>query len=323
MNLGFTQDSLLITNHYAIYEEIECCKRSKNQLKCIHSLIAANQMLKRSGNPAHQFIKQRKAFVIYHINAGGIYRRRGNYSEAETQFKIAEKYADSLKNWTKNNQDIEQIMATLQYSKEQWCFDLYTSDSIAFYTCDCAKFFPELNEKDSVTEEIEHWDTLKMSPTLVRTVPVNLYGKFYLNDTLRIDPRFVCDSLSINYFNKNQSHILANLANYPFSEIMREMSAKTDKPDTVIIRIELTREENQITKKCSTVYSTCPEYLSDWYLYFFSNHSFNYPYESISFYVPIVLKSKEPDLYFNLNQISLGDDHYLIEIEKISPLNPK
>lgn len=321
---SIAQDSLWITGHYSVRDEIECCKTAKNQLKCIDSLIELNGQKSPSGKNAEaQLFKQQRAFVIYHINAGGIYQRRGNYSEAKIEFSIAETYADSLRKWTKNNQDIEQILSTLQYEKKQWCFDLYRSDLVAFYAYDCAKFFPELNEKDSIAEEIEPADTIQLNPTLVRAKLVNHYGNFYLNDTLRIAHQFVCDSASANYFKKYQSHMLTNLASYPFSEIMLDMSANINNADTLVIKVELIREKNQITKKCSTVYSSCPEYLSDWYLYFFSNLDFNYPRESFTFYVPIVVKAIEPDVYFNLNRVTLADDHYLIEIEKIVPLNPK
>ena len=189
---SIAQDSLWITNHYSVYEEIECCKTTKNQLKCIDSLIELNGQKVPSGkNTQARFIKQQKAFVLYHINAGGIYQKRGNYSEAETQFKITETYADSLRKWTKNNQDIEQILSTLQFRKKQWCFDLYRSDSVAFYTYDCAKFFPELTKTDSVIEEIEATDTVQLKPTSIREKPVNHYGNFYLRDTLRIAHQFV------------------------------------------------------------------------------------------------------------------------------------
>jgi hypothetical protein len=317
VTFGHAQDSILITNHYAVVEEIQCCRHVTNQLECIDSLIELSRETKRSNKDYEsQFFKQQKALVIYNINAGGINKLRGNHLEAKSRFRIAKKYADSLKRWTSHYQDVERIFATLSEKEREWCFRMYRMDTVAFYACDCAKFFPELNDSAEVINEA----STVVPPTTVTAIP-KLFGTFYLNDSLRFDPRFISDKTSTAYFKKNQSQILSNLSKQAFSEIMREMSTTGDKNgnqlDSLIIKVDLSNKENQLIKKCSVVYTNSERFISEYYLHLFMNMDFPVTRETVSFYIPIVIKRVESDVYYNLDRTILENDHYLIEYEKL------
>lgn len=320
--ISFAQDSLFIKYHRFIENELAACRKSKNQLYFLDSLItlASNEKMPSKGNGERFFKLQHEKLIIYHINAGWVCRFRGDFDQALKYYDRGENYIDSLKKYELYGHELDNAIKAYYHAYEYLCFDTYREDTSLFYAWDCARFFPELNEEVIDTDtaiNTEHAD----SSSIPSVPPVNHYGKIYLDDTLRFDHQFTLDSTSAAYFKSIKRSLLSHLSYKSFPEGMRAL--KYDQADTIILEINIQNDLTTIKRECKVVYANCHSIIRDYYLHLFSSMQFApvlFPGNSVKFYVPIVIKPEIPNNYNKMDRIIISDDHYLIEYEKIKPI---
>lgn len=327
------QDSLIIRDHRFLEDELMAARYSKNQLTFLDSLIVLtqNERPPYKGSGERFFKLQHEKLVILHIDAGWLCRLRGNFDQAYIYLSAGERYLDSLKSYNMYSDELKNTISIYNNIQKQICFNTYQKDTTLFYAWDCAKFFPELSEEESKTDSIAELDTIDTIPGSSAPM-VSHYGEIYLNDTLRFDHRFVLDSISANYFNRIKHSLLSNLSYNSFPEGMRLL--EYNQPDTIIIEVKMYSDTHKRIKECSIAYANCHNMIRDYYLSWFSTMGFGMklssgesPYlfwgHTVRFYIPIVIKPEYPDNYNKMDKISINDDHYLIEYEKLKPLDPK
>lgn len=316
-SLLFAQDSLIISSHRFLNDEFNACKNSKNQLMFLDSLIllTINETPPSKGNGERFYRIQNEKLVILHIDAGWICRLRGKYNEAHIYLSKGEQYLDSLKSYNLYSDEFKNTIGAYNNMQKQICYDTYQKDTTIFYSWDCAKFFPELNE-----------DPLTVNDTLASDSTNKLhyeshFGKFYLNDSLRIKPQFICDSSGITYFNSIQ-HILLNELRYnQLPQLLLEIMVNQPfRQDTLIIRLHLENRTNKILRESSIAFSTRSQDVFKYYLSLIN--SINYPNipEEVSFYIPIILRLESPNNYNKMHRVVIDDGYFLIEYETPKPV---
>lgn len=317
---SLSQDSLFVTNHYSVQGVVEKCGKQINQLQCIEEQITIQQAFKPSGRHLkYQFIKSKKALLIYHINASWIHRLRKNYELSLQELAQAELYVDSLKQWESFSEEMEDLMFQVRFHEKQWCWEIYQQDSSAFYTCNCQHFFPELNREKVELTEIK--DTITQ-PSL-KTETLYRFGQLISNDTLILAPKFVLDPMSTTYFEKHQTFLLNELTRFPFSEFTREQTVVMPvTSDTLILLVELIKNDIEQTKRCSIVTPSKTPYLDRYYRNIMMQIDFDFPTKRVLFYVPIVVDPVEHANCCNMDRVSLGADHFHIQYEKARPIQP-
>lgn len=313
----FAQDSLIISSHRFLNDEFNASKNSKNQLMFLDSLIllTINEAPPSKGNGERFYRIQNEKLVILHIDAGWICRLRGKYNEAHIYLSKGEQYLDSLKTYNLYSDEFKNTIGAYNNMQKQICYDTYQKDTTIFYSWDCAKFFPELNE-DPLTVN----DTLASDSTN-KLHSESHFGNFYLNDSLRIKPQFICDSRGITYFNSIQHILLNELRHNPLPQLLLEiMVNQAFSQDTLIIRLHLENRTNKILRESSIAFSTRSQDVFKYYLSFIN--SINYPNipEEVSFYIPIILRPESPNNYNKMHRVVIDDGYFLIEYETPKPV---
>lgn len=317
---SLSQDSLFITNHYSVQGIEEKCGKQLNQLQCIEEQITIQQAFKPSGKQfKQQFIKSKKALLIYHVNASWIHRLRKKYELSHQELAQAELYVDSLKQWEIFSEEMKDLMFQVHFHEKQWCWETYQRDSSAFYTCNCQRLFPELNRENVELMEIK--DTIP-EPPLTKEAGYR-YGQFISKDTLILDPKFVLNPVSTTYFEKHQTFLLNELTRFPFSELLRDQTAVLPvTSDTLILLVELINNDIEQTKRCSIVTPSNTPSLDSYYRNITMQIDFDFPTKRVLFYVPIVVDLVEHASCCNLDRVSLGANHFHIQYEKARPIQP-
>lgn len=167
---SYGQDTLAFNHHPLIETEIACCRVSKNQLKCIDSLIQVN--LKEpdySGKVDHSkvYFNRYRKLVLYYSYAGNISGLRGNLEQSLGYFEQMEKYLDTL---SQNNKD--EGFIDLKYSahtqKVEFCNKAYREDSVLFNRCNCMQFYPEIKDEQHVIVDTTSITQVKKSENNVQ-----------------------------------------------------------------------------------------------------------------------------------------------------------
>jgi len=313
----FAQDSLIISRHHFLNDEFQTCRHSKNQLLFLDTLIdkTQNDQPPYKGNGERFFKIKNEKLVILHINAGWICRLRGNYNEAHIYLSKGEQYLDSLKSYDLYSEEFKNTIGAYNNMQKQICYDTYQKDTAIFYSWNCARFFPELNE-----EPVTVNDTLASDSTN-KLHHENQFGKFYLNDSLRIKRQFICDSIGVAYFNSIQHVLLNELRHNPLPQLLLEIMANQPfRQDTLIIKLHLENRTNKIQRESSIAFSTRSQGVFKYYLSLFN--SINYPNipEEVSFYIPIILRPESPNNHNKMHRIVIDDSYFLIEYETPKPI---
>lgn len=309
---GFSQDSLLIRNHYLINLDIKGCSGEPDQMVCYESLIRKyeSDLL----HPKVNRVKTIKKLILLEIEVGGYAASRIDRVALLEHFNRAQDYLDSIRIYEKKDKDIHDIDVMLYGWHRNYCNYIYHTDSTAFFDCNCTRFFPEFDEVDT---------TVNIDPEVVKeevaVTEKSNYGEFYNGDTLRLNRALVSDSNNIAYFKTIKYQLLEQLRRSKIPEIMLEMNYKAQ--DTLILNLKWNRTEHSIHKTCTIVQSDCPELLEQTYLIFFSEMRLPYyPPGDLDIYIPVVFKPEDVKYHNNMNRYVVAEDHYLIEYEVVQPI---
>lgn len=315
----YGQDTLAFNHHPLIEKEITYCRGSKNQLKCIDSLIQVtlkNTDYSGKGNYPKAYFNRCKKLVLYYSYAGNLSGLRGYLEQSFAYFKQMEIYLDTL-NQNGKDKDFIDLKGMAQISKTEFCRKAYFNDTIQFNQCNCIQFFPKFKD------EIAIIDTT--SPPRENQKPVVEYpnwGEFYINDTLRMNKNFMSDSTSIIYFKKILKPLIQTklLQNPVYFEMLGDPNMNI-KRDTIIYKLFAKYEKGKYERKCETVFTTSknPE-IFDLILFVMGNIELSGHVKSLEIYIPIVVTTENSN---NTNNVNIHDDHFLMEIKKIPFIEPK
>ena len=308
----FAQDSLVISSYQYANAQLIACKKSKDKLLFLDSLIIITN--NGSDRPGGKITKtrlssiQNEKLLIYYLNAGWICRLRGDYNQALSYFDSGHTYLESLE-----DDDLKGWIRAYSYYQQNTCYQAYLKDTTTYNKWDCVSLFPEWNE-----EPVTH---SKSDSTVQKKLPfqANL-DKFYVGDSLKVMTRFKSNSSGIKYFNQIKSNLLYEVQKNPVSQIFRETIRPQDRQDTVIIQVNLQNSVNTISKQLSIVYSSIKPFDSKHYLSIFSNIPFVNVPESVSFYIHIILKHESPNNYNKMEKVVISDGYFLIEYETPKPI---
>ena len=310
----FAQDSLIISSHQFANDQLTACKKSKNQLLFLDSLIliTSNGSERAPGKMTSKrfFSIQNEKLLIYHMNAGWVCRLRGDFYQALNYFDTGRSYLDSL-----DADDLENYLQVYNYYLQNICYEAYRENPSTFNSRDCAFLFPEWNEESFVNSES---DSIIQTKSLA---PGDI-GKFYIGDSLKIVNRFKSGYSSIKYFNQSKNHFLYEIQKNPTSQLFRESVWPKNRQDTVIIMVSLQNSTSTISKEVTIVYSSIQPFHSKHYLSLFSNISYKNAPEAVSFYVPVILKPESPNNYNKMEKVEISDGYFLIEYETPRPIQP-
>ncbi len=313
----FAQDSIPIYGgRNLIAKEIDCCIGNQNQLKCIDSLIDVTLKapnLSGKIDPRKAYLDRLRKLGHYHFNAGIISGLRGNLDQSFAYFDKMESYIDSLNQNKKGNELIE-LKSMTQFQKTKFCTKTYYIDTAMFNRCNCKQFFTEF--KDETIKVIS-------GPTYLNKPEIKYsnWGEFYINDTLRINNQFVSDSTSIVYFKKLlRLQILTKLLQNPYYfEMLGDPSINLIR-DTVIYKLSSKYEKGKCERSCELVF-TSSQHLKrfEHFMLLISNIEFPVFIKDLEIYIPIVVTTESS---INVNKANIYDDHFLIEVTKIKPIQP-
>lgn len=313
----FAQDTLPIySHHYLVEKEIACCKRAKNQLKCVDSLIQLTENaldLSEKVDPKKAPLDRLRKLSIYHFNAGIISGLRGNLEQSFLYFDKMGLYLDTLSKNGKGD-EFKTLKSLAVYQKTEFCIKSYSKDTAVFNRCNCRQFFPEVIAESSVPDTA-------IFPHKTQTPPIKYpnWGAFYVNDTLRINTHFVSDLNSISYFKKwLQPQLLTKFLQHEvYLEILGEPSFNL-KRDTVIYKLTSKYEKGKYDRTCELVFTSSkhPEKF-DYLMLLINNIEFPGLLNDLEIYIPIVVSANES---IHISNATIFDDHFLIEVPKLEPI---
>jgi hypothetical protein len=317
---SFAQDTLPIYSHqYLVEKDLNCCKGAKDQLKCIDSLIYVNKMEPNYSGKIDRkkvYLDRFRKLLIYNFYAGLISGSRGNLELSFSYYDSMKTYLDTLnQNWKGN--EFKNLMGITLYYKTEFCAKTYYKDTVSFNRCNCKQFFPE-HKDESLVE-----DTINLS--IEQEKPIIKYpnwGEFYINDTLRVNKRFVSDSASIIYFNKILKPIFQSklLQNPVFFEMLGDPTMKI-KRDTLIYKLSTNYKQGKYERKCELVFTTSQNPKKfELFIFILSNLELPGYVKNLELYIPIVVTTENSK---NINNAHIYDDHFLMVIKKIPLINPK
>ena len=313
----FAQDTLPIYSHrYLIEKEITCCKGVKDQLKCIDSLIQVNLYTTNHSskfNAQHEYLNRQRKLGIYNFYGGNIAGSRGDLEQSFIYFEKMEHYFDTLiQNWKVN--EIKDYQGIAKANQVEFCSRAYFKDTVLFNKCNCMQFFPKYEDENVVKDTV--------SPTKENQRPIvrePYWGEFYLNDTLRINKHYVSDSTSITYFKKILRPLIQTklLQNPVYFEMLGDPNM-TIKRDTIIYKLTAKYEKGKYERKCETVFTTSknPE-IFDRILFVMANLELPGHGKSLEIYIPIVVTTENS---INTNYLYIDDDHFIIVVKKLKPI---
>lgn len=312
----FAQDSIpTYGSRNLIAKEINCCIGNQNQLKCIDSLIDVTlktPSLSGKIDPRKAYSDRLRKLGHYHFIAGFISGLRGNLYESFAYFDKMESYIDSLNQNKKGNELIE-LKSMARFQKTKFCTETYYIDTAMFNRCDCKQFFPEFKEDDTI--KVISGSTYLNKPE----IKYPNWGEFYINDTLRINKQFVSDSTSIIYFKKIlRLQILPKLLQNPYYfEMLGDPSINLIR-DTIIYKLSSKYGKGKYERSCELVFTSSqhPERFEH-FLLLMSNIEFLSFIEGLEIYIPIVVTTENS---VNVNKANIYDDHFLIEVIKLKPI---
>lgn len=307
---GLAQDTLPnFVYQHLIEKEINCCRGEKDQLKCVDSLIQINLSSatnSEKSNAQKSDLDRLRKLSIYHFTAASMIGLRGNLEESFIYFERTQRFLDTLSQNGKAD-EAENLKALIVYQKTELCAKTYLKDTVVFNRCNCMQFFPEIRDESQTTD--------------TSTVPLTKYpnwGAFYIHDTLRFDPHFVSDSVSIVYFSRVlQPLIQSKLLNHPAYYEMLGDPALSLVRDTVIYRLSCKYENGKYERNCEVVF-TSSQYLErfDYISLLIGNMEYPGLIKDLNIYIPLVFTTENT---IN-NSAYVYDDHFRIEIEKIKPI---
>jgi hypothetical protein len=264
-------------------------------------------------NSQKAYLDRLRKLGLYHFNAGIISGLRGDLDKSFLYFDKMEFYLDTL-NRNGKGDEFKSLKSFMVYQKTMFCANTYIKDTSTFNRCNCMQFFPQIEDESIVTDSSK-----TSSKTQIRTSKYPYWGEFYMNDTLRINKHFVSDSNSINYFNNLfQPVILTKLIQNPyFLEMLGEPSISLIK-DTLIYKLSSNYEKGKYDRNCELVFTSSkfPEKF-DHFMFIISNMEFPGFIKDFEIYIPIIVTTQ---VSINTNQVSIYDDHFLIEVKKIKPI---
>src|SRR5690606_14257756 len=93
------------------------------------------------------------------------------------------------------------------------------------------------------------------------------------------------------------------------------------KRDTIIYKLSTKYEKSKSERKCEIVFTTSEnQVIFDFILTVLSNMELSGHVKNLEIYIPIVVTTKNS---YPSSSVSIYDDHYLMEVRKIPPINPK
>lgn len=320
-SLCLAQDTL--GTHYLVSDEILCCFGTKNQLKCIDSLIQINsKSVHFSGktNAKKVRVNQLRKLTYYHLNAGYICGMRGNLIESFAYFNKMEMYLDSLNQVGKGN-DFGELKGMSHYQKAKFCSIAYKKDTLAFNSCNCMQYFKVTNEDIKTVDSNFRNDKKDNLPSLKNPY----WGKLYRNDTLRIKNEFISDKNSIRYYEELLESILLNRLqqNPAYFEMLGDPSLKITR-DTLIYKLSSVYKNESLQRSCELVFTSSKKINSfEYFTMLIGNIEFPVispnTLKNLNLYIPIVITTGESES----NHVFIHDDHIKIEIKKIKAIDPK
>lgn len=252
----YGQDTLAFNHHPLIEKEITCCRGSKNQLKCIDSLIQVN--LKEpdySGKVDYNktYFNRYKKLMLYYSYAGNISGLRGNLEQSLGYFEQMEKYLDTLSQ-NKKDEDFIDLKYIAHYQKIEFCSKAYREDSVLFNRCNCIQFFPEIKD------ELVIVDTTSI--TQVQKSEINVQNKIEPSNSTQPERNIVNHPREVKYVRKpivvhtlqhNQYPALTNKELKISLEPKAELIA-SDHPERSVYSISFEEHEKYMIKL------SCPGY---------------------------------------------------------------
>lgn len=309
----FAQDSIPFFSHYLIDKEITCCRRVKNQLHCLDSLIQVNLKMPGHSDKNYQkvYLDRFRKLFLYYVNAGFVSGYRGDIVQSFIYFDLSEQCLDTLKKKGKTD-EFEDFQNIIRHQKTEFCAKTYFKDTILFNQCYCAQFFPE-NKDESVIDTV-------ISPHKKQVPPVKYpnWGELYTHDTLRINKHFVSNSASIIYFKTLQPLLLTKLLQNPYYfEMIGDPSLHIIR-DTIIYKLSANYKKGKYERTCELVFTSSkhPEKFDN-LLLLLSNLEFPGFIKDLEIYIPIVVTTENST---QTNNAGIYDDHFLIEAIKLKPI---
>jgi len=313
-NLSFGQDSLYFMSYSKFRKEYTHCAKSKNKRLTLDSLIVVNE--KTLENPYQERSMVFEKLLLFNLQAAVITMSQKKALEGLTYFNSAESWVDSLRKLPSVSGVGQDMIQTLNYVHANACVETYFKDTTLFFACNCNSktLFPGLYSKSA--------DTLVLveAEKLVTPKRSEHFGEMYDGNILRLKPNLVSDSVSIDYFKKNQSYIMEQLVLSKYLENEAESNTYLGK-DTVIIHFQLEIKNESITRKCSIAWSSNSKRFNMQLVNFFSQMKLYYlPTRTIDMYVPLVVGVEGELLLNGKVSVLTGDDHFRLLYEKMRPI---